>query len=1465
MARSLRTTAIVFVCLLLVLGLIGLIGLSWLRGEGGRSWTVAQIQQVVRDEAGLELTIGALEGDLLSTIVLNRVTVADPEGQWLSLERATIEWQPWALTGRHLHVRSLTLLALEVSRAPELPDDPADPGSDDSPSDEGSTFPIDISLDRLAAQPITLGAALLGEEVILKLDGRLAAHDGERLEAALTVARHDGPGGTLDADLTYRLSDRQFGANLTLTEPSGALVRGLSGLEDAGATTVTLESSGSLSDVKGDLNADVAGLGTAEAAFTLALDQTIRLGASGQVNSLWRPEGLPAGLWDGALDFSLDADLVEGTKITAHALALETTVAAIQADGTFDTQAETLDARAAIEVKDQTAIDELVAPLRLASPTLSVTATGSLERPQLGLQAGVAELAAPGVEAGTTALSLTLAPAADTRLEDLQLAFSGSGRIVALTVDGQDELAPLLGPELSWQADGSIDVERETLALSEARISGEELTVTAQGVVDGAPGLDLETTVDLLDLSVLQDLIGFAPEGQFRLAAEVTSTDLGGGLDTALSGQFTDFKLGAAELDSLLGRTPVFDTDLSLPDYRRATLSDLSVTLGAGSLEGDLDIDLAESSLAGEVGFAAPELAVLSALIGQAISGTGRLDAALSGTLDDPAAEGRLRLSNTAVGPLVAADLTADFDARNLVSGPQGRAAIALDSRDVTLGLKSGFQVEKDILRLTGLSLQGDGIGAEGNLQVPLSGPPASGQLTLSIADLGPSLSLLAIDAAGSGRAALDLDAAKGRQTLGVTAELQGLRLTPPDGAPITVRRAELAAQSSDLLAGGLSDLRLTLAEASAGPVALDSLALTGKGDPTRADFELAFRGDLQGPLALDAAGELAQPDGLTALTLDRLTGRLLGQDLALSEPARLTFGDQAIRVGGLRASFGTARLSLDAEVSEARTEAQLYVEEVPLALAALAAPDLEIAGTASLQARLTGPSNRPTGTISFEARDVDLSLDLDNPPLQIKADGRLDGNRLTLDAELAGFARESAALELALPLRLAVMPFVAELEQSGTLDGSFKWSGELSEIWALVPVDGHRAAGPAAIDLAVSGTPSRPRADGQITLSKGEYENFETGTLLRDLAMVLDLRGDRLVLESLSANDGGGGSLKGSGSVDLVPERDFPFSFTTDFNAFTLVRRDDVTAASNGQLDVGGSLTETAVEGSFETTTVEIRIPDSLPPQIVDLEVTEQGGKTRPTSDAEEEAEKRGGSEVDLDLSITLPAQVFVRGRGLETEWKGWLKITGTAAAPVIEGELENLRGRLRVVGKDFSLEQSKISFAGTSDIAPLLDIRAVNESDDLKVTVTVTGTPDQPTITLSSSPSLPQEEILARILFGKSTTQLSAIEAVQLASSVAELSGSGLGGAGVLDFTRDLIGVDVLDVGTSDGAAGGAQVSAGKYITDDVYVGVKQGTTPGSSEVEVEVELTPNISVGSDVGATGESNIGVQFKLDY
>ena len=192
--------------------------------------------------------------------------------------------------------------------------------------------------------------------------------------------------------------------------------------------------------------------------------------------------------------------------------------------------------------------------------------------------------------------------------------------------------------------------------------------------------------------------------------------------------------------------------------------------------------------------------------------------------------------------------------------------------------------------------------------------------------------------------------------------------------------------------------------------------------------------------------------------------------------------------------------------------------------------------------------------------------------------------------------------------------------------------------------------------------------------------------------------------------------------------------------------------------------------------------------------------------------------------------------------------------------GTLTARRGRFDVVGKSFSLEESTIRFSGGDTVDPILGIRGVYEADDLEVIARLIGPASKPEIVLESQPPLPQDEILSRVLFGKSKGRLSAVEAAQLAASANELSGGG-GGFDVLGSIRQFVGVDVLQV---DAGENGPEVRTGKYVAEGVYVGAKQGASPGSTSVEVEVELLPNISVNSETGQT-DSKIGIQFKWDY
>jgi translocation and assembly module TamB len=326
----------------------------------------------------------------------------------------------------------------------------------------------------------------------------------------------------------------------------------------------------------------------------------------------------------------------------------------------------------------------------------------------------------------------------------------------------------------------------------------------------------------------------------------------------------------------------------------------------------------------------------------------------------------------------------------------------------------------------------------------------------------------------------------------------------------------------------------------------------------------------------------------------------------------------------------------------------------------------------------------------------------------------------------------------------------------------------------------------------------------------------------------------------------------------------------------FRVAARDEAVATATGSVSIVGPLTAPKVSAPLTIDRADINLPDSLPPSVVVLKVVEtnsKGGKQPPPAPAAQPP----ALPATLDIKIDMPGNIFVRGHGLDSEWRGRLTITGTSAAPAINGSLEQIRGSVDLLGKTFTLTRGRITFDGSAKLDPVLDIVAEASTADITAQVNIGGFASAPTITLTSTPVVPQDEILARVLFGKSVGQITAGEGLQLAAAAATLAG---GGPGVLDRLRGGLGLDWFKLGsgasgpttgtlnpggTSTSATSGTALSAGKYIAPGVSVGVSQGISPPTSKVTVEVEVRPHLTVGGEAGQSGSTGIGLNWNYDY
>jgi len=231
----------------------------------------------------------------------------------------------------------------------------------------------------------------------------------------------------------------------------------------------------------------------------------------------------------------------------------------------------------------------------------------------------------------------------------------------------------------------------------------------------------------------------------------------------------------------------------------------------------------------------------------------------------------------------------------------------------------------------------------------------------------------------------------------------------------------------------------------------------------------------------------------------------------------------------------------------------------------------------------------------------------------------------------------------------------------------------------------------------------------------------------------------------------------------------------------------------------------------------------------------------------------------------VNLPNRIYVRGWGLDSEWKGKLKITGSSDEPTIVGSLSSIRGKVDFLNKRFDIVRGNITFYGGSPPMPNVDIVAESKATDITATIAFTGPASDPKMVLSSDPPLPSDEVLSKLLFGRSATDITPSQALQLAMIAKSLTGAGGGQSDFMSRTRKFLGLDTLEFNSSGEGLSKGSLGIGKYLTEGVRLDIEKGIGEGANKAAVEVEVTPNITVESEVGSDSTSGIGINWKYDY
>lgn len=1051
---------------------------------------------------------------------------------------------------------------------------------------------------------------------------------------------------------------------------------------------------------------------------------------------------------------------------------------------------------------------EQLDPLLAGAGEIAIAAV----RDETGTRLDRLDVVTPALRATARAnLTSTLADAEfDLGISDASLVQPDLAGPVRLTGTASRDLAGVVTLDVDAAAPGAEAVVAATLGTPE---TGSRITTEASAQIDDlAPygaflNLPLSGGISAeIDGTLERDLT------LFNLTVAAQTQDLAIGIAQAdallqgagtLSGQFIRSGPESLRVEDLIVATPALDATAT-------------VAIEDGTGEAAFDIRLADA------GLLVPDISGPATLRGTAArdaAGALALDLAATGpdaqasvnaTIAPPAQDyaitGRISADIGNIAPYAA---LADQSIGGAIAATvQGRLLPDLSLFDVTLeaqtqDITTGIAQVDPLLRGSG-ALSG---------QIVRSGPESLRIEALTIATPALDAAVTARIEDGTGDAAVDVTLAD--------AAILGTGLSGPAGLRGTARRAPSGAITLDLGATGPG--AQAVIDATIAPPA-EGYAITGRVEADIASLApysaLAGR-DIGGAAQATVEGSL-MPDGsrfdlgLTARTNNLSIGvpavdRLLAGSGTVAGQVSRTQADE-LRIAGLRVQYPNFSVTGDIDAVDGVERATF---DARLADVGLFAPDY------------SGPAT-VTGTATRDAtRNWQVSTTGTGPggtQLAVRGQVARDG---TLGLDVTG----SAPLGLA---NAAIQP--------------------------------RRLEGIAQFNLSVNGPAALGSVSGTVRTAGARFSAPLLGVALEGISGSATLAAGRATID-LAAQSPDGGRVTVQGPVGLEP----PFVADLRVGLAGIVLQDPelFQTSATGTVTVNGPLRNGArIAGLIDLGRTEIQVPSSGVGVLGPLpEVTHRGAPAEVRRTLERAGltvtagvRQRAGPRIvfPLDLTIRAPSRIFIRGRGLDAELGGEFRITGTTADIVPLGQFDLIRGRLDILQQRFNLTEGFVSLEG--ELIPFVRLVATTTAQTgTLVNIILQGPVNEPEVVFQSAPELPQDEVLAQLIFGRDISQITPLQAVQLAAAVGTLAGRG--GGGVIDNFRQGLGLDDLDLATDD--QGNVAVRAGAYLSENVYTDVTVGTD--TTEINLNLDLTDNITVQGSAGTDGDTSLGIFFQRDY
>ncbi|MEZ5756608.1 MAG: translocation/assembly module TamB domain-containing protein [Emcibacteraceae bacterium] len=1415
----------------LFVGIIGI--LFYLDTQTGRDQIKRYINNALQSEDSA-IIISKLEGALYSEIRIPTISFRDPDGIWLEIKNTKIYWSLGDIFNGRLSVARLSADQVNFMRKPV--GDDAQQTTDNDPFTIPE-LPLDIYIDRFEIGRIEVAENIAKKLSTLTASGLLKLTENDGLLTKFNLMTQSGSDSDLSedqilVDISYPKTGEALNVDIGLNAPEDGLFVALAGLEPRQSISAHFNGTGPIDNWSGKLEARasskvfaMAGVNYRKGEFSLQSNFDPSGFVSGEI----------ASLIGNANSLELVIAPTDQADLSALKFMYQAKILTLNANGIIS--AEKPENAGGIifdaELRDTEPLNSLINPTYIEPFKLKGRLDNPFQSPKITLDIEGANLGQ--LENGEVSISALLSGHFETLFDKGKIINSSSGKLSSLKMKNDGNAQALFDKEINWSTGIGYDPATSMISIDRLFLENDFVNLTGNGVFNSIDGQVAGTVTTVVDnIAALAEKMDISPAmaGKVEFSANISRTGMESPLSADLDLKTTGLDLGNELINEIIGNHPTFRAKIRQNADGAITLSDTVLNGAYTSLNAAGELSADQEFKHSDFTLSISDMDKIESLEGAALAGNIDINGTLEGDVSAPKITLETGFDSLDIQGIELENFKAQLKADDIINAPRAELTLKSGTSLGALSLTSELSSGQNGYKIEGIQISLGAFEATGSIDLP-TGKPVKG--SISIATDENKSHQAGVE--GVVTAKIDLSDQENIQDIVFDGTVENLTLPLTGRGLLGIQSAKINADARLFEQKPIFKVSAAIEKLMHPYIQADQARFSASQDDQELSFSLSAAGSAVMPYHVTATGK--STDDLNDI-LVTLEGDIDQTNFNLAEPAHILMGEKSFELLPFSLKMGEGDISGQLKKAGNDFGVNLTLNKMAIRPISVLLQDRPMVGQVDGQIGLEGKDNILSGNYSLRVSNLALESyrSLSEQMIELTAAGTINNDTLSLTGALKEDGINKADYSANLPLDVDLSASKIEVTTEEPFSATLNWDNDIQSIWPMFNLASDDLRGELTAKLTFGGTLSNPDLDGSLRLLNGHYENLKAGFVADNITLNAGIKDRQITLDSFTATDGEEGRISASGVVKL--DEDFHYTAEAALNLVNahLVRQPELQIIASSDLSFVKTETSANLSGKIIVDNASIGAVEQSAPEIVQLDVTEINSEGQEIKNNNETVKP-----IDLDLTLDVPGKLFIRSYGLDSEWKADLAVKGTSEEPLVSGTASLIRGFFEFSGKRFILTRGNLTFPEDGSNDPIADVEAEHQLSDLLAKLNISGRVSKPTIKMSSNPYLPENELMARILFGTSVSELSAVELVQLASAVHSMSNGG--GQGFMGGIRNAIGIDRLSIDNDASREYGTTITGGKYLTNNVYVEVSTAPATGETSTAVEVDLTKNLSL--------------------